>query len=97
MQKERDESETPYQKYDWRLPIPGLFHWRTNYIDMLHDTYSGFEGGPESTLHHNKNMLGCVQGHVSPFYHKEEVITRASDARVTACFYKFLPEDVLSI
>lgn len=61
---------------------------------MLHDTYSGFEAGLESTLHHNKTMLGCVQRHKSPFHHEEEVITRAFDARVTACFYQLLPEDV---
>jgi hypothetical protein len=34
--------------------------------------------------------LGCVQGHKSPFHHKEEVATRAFDARVTAKFYLML-------
>src|SRR5205814_588720 len=44
----------------------------------------------ESMLCHNKNYLGCVQGHKSPFHHKEEVAMQAFDARVTALFYCLL-------
>jgi hypothetical protein len=64
-------------------------------MDMIHDTYSGSEhAAVESTLYHNKNYLGCIQGHKSPFHHKEEVATRAFDARVTALFYCLLPLSV---
>jgi hypothetical protein len=95
VQKERQQATLLYDKYDWLLGVPGLFHWRTNYMDMIHDTYSGSEhAAVESTLYHNKNYLGCVQGHKSPFHHKEEVATRAFDARVTALFYRLLPPDV---
>lgn len=95
VQKERQEATLPYDKYNWLLPVPGLFHWRTNYMDMIHDTYSGSEqAAAESTLYHNKNYLGCVQGHKSPFHHKEEVATRAFDARITALFYRLLPSSV---
>ena len=95
VQKERQEATLAYDKYSWLLAVPGLFHWRTNYIDMIHDTYSGSEhAATESTLYHNKNYLGCVQGHNSPFHHKEEVATRAFDARVTALFYCTLPPGV---
>jgi hypothetical protein len=48
----------------------------------------------ESTLHHNKVVLGCVQGHKNPFHHKEEVAMRSFDARVTAMFYQFLPSTI---
>jgi len=62
---------------------------------MIYDIYSGSEhAAVESTLYHNKNYLGCVQGHKSPFHHKEEVATRAFDARVTALFYHLLPTSV---
>ena len=95
VQKERQEATLLYDKYDWLLAVPGLFHWRTNYMDMIHDTYSGSEhAAVESTLYHNKNYLGCVQGQKSPFHHKEEVATRAFDARVTALFYRLLPPGV---
>ena len=77
------------------MAVPGLFHWRINYIDMIHDIYSGSEhAAVELTLYHNKNYLGCVQGNKSPFHHKEEVATRAFDARATALFYQLLPPGV---
>ncbi len=95
VQKERQEATLLYDKYNWLLAVPGLFHWRTNYMDMIHDTYSGSEhAAVESTLYHNKNYLGCVQGNKSPFHHKEEVATRAFDARVTSLFYRLLPPGV---
>ena len=91
VQKERQEATLPYDKYDWLLAVPGLFHWHTNYMDMIHNMYSGSEHAVvELTLYHNKNYLGCIQGHKSPFHHKEEVATRAFDARVTALFYCLL-------
>jgi hypothetical protein len=95
VQKERRRATFQYDQYNWLLPVPGLFHWRTNFMNMLHDTYSGSEhAAVESTLYHNKNYLGCVQGHTSPFHHKEEVAMRAFDARVTALFYRLLPANV---
>ena len=61
-------------------------------MDMIHNTYSRSKHAVvESTLYHNKNYLGCVQGYKSPFHHKEEVATQAFDARVTALFYRLLP------
>jgi hypothetical protein len=92
VQKERRGSMLSYDNYDWILPIPGLFHWRMNYMDMIHGLYSGLESDSiSSTLHHNKNFMGCVQGHKSPFHHKEEVAIHAFNARVTALYYQFLP------
>jgi hypothetical protein len=57
---------------------------------MIYDVYSGSKsslGNIETTLLHNKRYMGCDRGHKSPFYHKEEVATRAFDARITAMFY----------
>ena len=93
--RERTESTLCYDKFNWMLPIPGLFHWRMNYMDMIHEIYSGSEYPTvESTLNHNKIYLGCVQGHSSPFHHREEVALKAFDARVTAMFYHLLPSHV---
>ena len=95
VQKERQEVTLLYDKYSWLLAVPGLFHWRTNYINMIHDAYSRSEHtAVESTLYYNKNYLSYVQGYKSPFHHKEEVVTRAFDARVTALFYRLLPQGV---
>jgi hypothetical protein len=97
VKKQRAEAIRLFDRFSWLLPIPGLFHWRMNYLDMIFELYSG-AGHPtvESTLHHNKVYLGCVQGHKSPFHHKEEVATRSFDARITAMFYQFAPSTVNS-
>lgn len=64
-----------------------------NYMDMIHDLYSGTEAhATGDTLYQNKNHLGMVQGHKSPFHHKEEVALRAFDARVTAAYYATVRE-----
>lgn len=95
VKKEREESTSAFDTLAWLLPIPGLFHWRTNYIDMIFDLYSGSEfPGDPTTLTHNGNYLGFAQGHNSPFHHKQEVAMKAFDARVIAAFYSALPKDV---
>lgn len=95
VKKERAEARSVYNRLGWILPIPGLFHWRMNYLDMMYDLYSGDDHpAVQSTLHQNKVFLGCVQGHKSPFHHKEEVVTRAFVARVTGMFYRFKPADI---
>lgn len=92
VKKERAEASRLFDRFSWILPIPGLFHWRMNYLDMIFELYAGTDHPTvESTIHHNKVCLGCVQGHKSPFHHKEEVATRSFDARVTAMFYQFVP------
>jgi hypothetical protein len=62
---------------------------------MIYDIFSGFEhAGVGAMLYHNQIILGCKQGHKSPFHHKEEVATRVFDARITALFYQQLPPSV---
>lgn len=98
VKRERKYSRDTYGQYRWVLPIPGLFHWRTNFLDMIYDIYSGSEcsdSSLETTLLHNQRYMGCVQGHKSPFHHKEEVATRAFDARVTAMFYQCIHKHCL--
>lgn len=94
VKRERKDSRDDYGRYRWLLPIPGLFHWRTNLMDMIYDVYGGYRGSEpgyptvKSSLLHNQNYMGYVQGQKSPFHHKEEVATRAFDARITAMFYQ---------
>ena len=56
--RERVETKDCYDDFNWILSIPGLFHWRMNYMDMIHEVYSGSEHAAlELTLYH-KNILG---------------------------------------
>jgi hypothetical protein len=54
----------PYDRVTWLLVISGLFHWRTNYIDMVYDIYGGFKYLTEETmLYHNQTYLDCDIAH----------------------------------
>lgn len=100
VKKERQHSRNSYGRYRWLLPIPGLFHWRTNLIDMIYDVYGGSEprhASLETTLLHNQQFMCCTIGDKSPFHHKEEVTTRSFDARITAMFYDRIKQGCSSI
>lgn len=59
VKSERHDATQEYDKYSSILPVPGLFHWRMNFMDMIHDLYTGSESaGTGSTLQHNRNVLG---------------------------------------
>jgi hypothetical protein len=95
VKRERKYCENVYGQFQWLLPVPGLFHWRTNFIDMIYNVYGGSESSNasiETTLLHNQLYMGYTQGHNSPFHHKEEVATRAFDARIAAMFYSRIRE-----
>lgn len=96
VQKERINSIQPYDRFAWLLAIPGLFHWRTNFIEMIYAVFSQTGGDTSigTTLSHNMCFLNYKYGHNSPFHHKEEAALKAFDARVLAIFYTFLPEGV---
>lgn len=89
VKRDRKDSRNTYGRYGWLLPIPGLFHWRMNFIDMIYDLYSGPDTGwaPLSTLRHNRLFMCYVQGHKTPFHHKEELAMRSFEARIMAMFY----------
>ena len=85
----RADSRSAYGRYKWILPLPGLFHWRMNFVDMVYDVFSGPDKGfsPLTTLRHNQIYLRYKQGHNAPFHHKEKLLMRSFEARVTAMLY----------
>lgn len=96
VQKEQIKSIQPYDRFAWLLEIPGLFHWRTNFIDMIYAVFSQTGGDTSigTTISHNMCFLNYRYGHNSPFHHKEEAALKAFDARVLAIFYTFFSEGV---
>jgi len=93
VQQERYLEERHYEQLKWFLPVAGLFHWRTNYMDMIHDIYRGPSNCFES-LDYSKVHLGAHQGYRTPFHHKEEVAIKSFNARITACFLSLLPQNL---
>jgi len=70
--RERVETKDCYDDFNWILSI--LVCWRMNYMDMIHEIYSGSEHAAlELMLYHNKNYR-MHSGHKSPFHHGEEVV-----------------------
>ena len=62
VKKQRKYSMNTYGRFDWLLPIPGLFHWKTNYMDMIYDINSGSDPSHaliHTTLLHNERYMGC--------------------------------------
>lgn len=96
VQKERSESLLPYSRFSWILSFPGLFHLRMNFMDMIHDLYSGQEDQAlyMSTLAHNANILGRQRGRETPFHKKEALAEHAFDSRVCAFLYEEIPPRV---
>ena len=79
------DKTTGRAQLQWFLPVPGLFHFRMNYMEMIHEVYGGATTLVES-LDHSKVHLGARRGSLSPFHHKEEVAIKAFFARITAAF-----------
>ena len=92
VQQERRFERRTDARLQWFIPVPGLFHWRMNYIDMVHDIFDG-PGSAEDSLEHGKISLGVHRGSKTKFHHKEEVAIKTFYARVFAYFTSQLPKE----
>jgi hypothetical protein len=88
VKRERSLSVDTFSSYQWLFPVPGLFHWRTNAIDLIHNTFSGDKTLTiDWSLPHNAFRMGIKQGHQDPFHYKEQLCIRSFHARVLGMFY----------
>lgn len=53
VQQERQLEVDPFERLKWFLPVSGLFHWRTNYMDIIYNIYGGLSGCVD-LLNYNK-------------------------------------------
>jgi hypothetical protein len=64
VKRERQYCDDEYGRYRWLLPMPGLFHWRTNFIDLIYDVYGGSKidhaSNEPTTRLHNQLYMGRV-------------------------------------
>ena len=44
IQQECQLKVDPFERLKWFLPVPRLFHWQTNYMDMIHNIYGRLSG-----------------------------------------------------
>jgi hypothetical protein len=98
IKKESRWSRSIYGSYRWVLPIPGPFHWRTNFIKMVMEMFCD-ESKTESdcTLNYNAIHMGIKQGHTDPFHYQEQLAMQSVNARVLARLYTVIKADGRSI
>lgn len=90
----RRYSEHVYERFESFLAIPGLFHYKMNFIDLIFSHFSGSEKEHRcpSSIKHNEHHMGIAKGNDLPFHHKEQVLIRCFDARVLAMLYDKLAD-----
>jgi hypothetical protein len=95
---ESQQSRDIYGSYRWILPIPGPFHWRTNFIKMIMEIfYDETNIDSECTLSHNAILMGIKQGHTDPFHYQEQLAMQSVNARVLARLYTVIKADGRSL
>lgn len=89
VQRMRKYSEHVYERFESFLAIPGLFHYKMNFIDLIFSHFSGSDKQQQcsSSIKHNEHHMGIAKGNDIPFHHKEQVLLRCFDARVLAMLY----------
>lgn len=91
----RKYSEHVYERFESFLSVPGLFHYKMNFIDLIFSQFSGKEGAQQrcsSSIKHNERHMGIAKGNDISFHHKEQVLTRCFDARILALLYDKLQD-----
>lgn len=89
--QQRSEASTAYSRHNWVLPVPGLWHLRLNFLQMV---MKNFYGGKKysdqySTLYSQMNYLDRrnIPKEKAPFHHMEELVLQSFDARLVALLY----------
>jgi len=89
-----------YDRRDWLLPVPSLFHLRMNFLWMIQRTHSGSPSCPEPpTLFHNMNFWNRKQIPLAkaPFHLLEELILHSWDSRIIAIVYMHLQQEGVNV
>ena len=74
--------------------MPGLFHWRINYINIIYDIFNGPRSAKNS-LEYGKISLSAHCGSKIKFYYKEEVAIKTFYTYVFAYFTSQLPKEYI--
>ncbi|KAI5299435.1 hypothetical protein KEM55_002166 [Ascosphaera atra] len=89
VKRDSDQSRYTYGAMRYLLPIPGLLHFRMNFLDLIDTSFRGKDDGLNSvaSLHENTLYMGIAKGNQMLFHQKEEAIIRCFYARVVAMLY----------
>lgn len=88
--RERAKSKSAYNRHEWVLPVPGLWHLRLNFLYMVMKAHFGGAKYSQqySTLYTHMNHLGRrnIPVERAPFHHLEELILYSFNARIVAMY-----------
>ena len=51
IKQRREQAQRPYDRLQWALPVPALFHLRMNYLYMISRLHFHGPGGDQSSLY----------------------------------------------
>ncbi len=90
----REEARQPYDRLQWALPVPALFHLRMNYLYMISRLHFGGAGSDQSTLYDAMNFWTRkkISKSSSDFYALEQLIIHSFQARVCALLWNMLAQ-----
>jgi hypothetical protein len=89
IKQRREEAERPYDRLQWALPVPALFHLRMNYLYMISRLHFGGPHGDQSTLYDAMNFWTRkkISKSKADFYALEQLIIHSFQARVCALLW----------
>ena len=84
IKQRRGKAHDPYDRLQWALPIPALFHLRMNFLYFISRVHFGGEGGDQSTLYDAMNFWTRkkISKSKSDFYALEQLVIHSFQARV---------------
>src|SRR5438045_2842993 len=90
----REQAKRPYDRLQWALPVPALFHLHMNYLYMISRLHFGGQGGDQSTLYDAMNFWTRkkISKSNSDFYTLEQLIIHSFQARVCALLWHKLAQ-----
>jgi len=94
IKQRREEAERPYDRLQWALPVPALFHLRMNYLYMISRLHFGGPDRDQSTLHDAMNFWTRkkISKSKADFYALEQLIIHSFQARVCALLMNMLSQ-----
>jgi hypothetical protein len=89
IKQRREQAEQPYDRLQWALPVPALFHLRMNYLYMILRLHFGGPGGDQSTLYDAMNFWTRkkISKSKAEFYALEQLIIHSFQARICALLW----------
>jgi hypothetical protein len=99
IKQRREQAERPYDRLQWALPVPALFHLRMNYLYMISRLHFGGPGSDQSTLYDAMNFWTRkkISKSKADFYALEQLIIHSFQARVCALLWCRLAQSGLGV